>query len=365
MGYTSMATGDFLMHRPVVRPEAPNLETIFEAFRRADHTFANLEGSLTHSRARIDKLLVCWADPDLAGELKKTGIDVVTIANNHGHDFGMEGLLDTIDRVEAAEVRIVGGGGNIDEAMRPAILNAAGRRVGFIGVACTLPNGCSADVGRAGLAGIRVISRFVVDPIIIDEQPGMAPFVETLVLPGDLERVVNYVRRAKAQVDLLILGIHWGVAHGWVAPNQDELATYQQPLGRALVDAGADAIIGHHSHCLHGIEVYNGHPIFYSLGNTLFHHRPQERARSYPAYLPGISALEVERYGGVARIVWSDGEVRPSRTELWPLILDNDQREPTLATGDHAENALNRVEALSRKFGTKFEREGYILSVVA
>lgn len=365
MTYTLMATGDFLMHRPIVRPDAPNLDLLFESFRRADHTFANLEGVLTHSEGKVDKLLVSWADPELAPELKRAGIDVVSIANNHGYDFGTRGLDDTLAAVRGAGVEIVGGGSDLEGAMRPAILAAGGRRIGFMGLASTLPNSCSADHARAGLAGVRVISRFVIDPVIIDEQPGMAPFVETTILPGDLERVIGYVERARLEVDLLVIAIHWGVAYGWVAPFQGELATYQQPLGHALVDAGADAVVGHHSHCLHGVEVYKDRPIFYSLGNTLFHHRPQERARSYPPYLPGSLGPEIERYGGVARIVWPDVGAQPTRIEFWPLLLDDDQREPTRATGAHADAAIGRVQALSSKFGTRFQREGDIVRVLA
>jgi poly-gamma-glutamate synthesis protein (capsule biosynthesis protein) len=166
----------------------------------------------------------------------------------------------------------------------------------------------------------------------------------------------------RATVDLLVVGIHWGIAYGWVAPFQDELATYQQPLGHALIDAGADAIIGHHSHCLHGVEVYKGRPIYYSLGNTLFHPRPQERARRYPAYLPGSLGPEIERYGGVARLVWEDGRPEPCRVELWPLVLDAD-REPTLATGADADAAIGRVTVLSSKFGTGFKREGDLCAI--
>jgi len=359
-----MATGDFFMYRPIAGLGAPNLEALFGAFRAADHTFANLEGVLTHGRARADKLLVCRSDPELAPELKRAGIDVVTIANNHGMDFGMEGLLDTIEAVQATGVPVVGGGRDIDEAMRAAALEAGGRKIGFMGLASTLPNGSGADVARGGVAPVRVVSRFVIDSIIIDEQPGMAPFVETVVLTGELERVTEYVQRAKAEVDLLVIGIHWGVAYGWVAPFQDELATYQQPLGHALIDAGADAIIGCHSHCLHGVEIYDGRPIFYSLGNTLFHLHPQKRARSYPPYLPGSLGPEIEKYGGVVRIVWPNGVDRPTETEFWPLILDAD-REPTLAANADADAAIGRVEALSEKFGTRFERTRDILRVLA
>jgi poly-gamma-glutamate capsule biosynthesis protein CapA/YwtB (metallophosphatase superfamily) len=359
--YRLMATGDFFLNRTIVRQGAPNLDELWRAFHGADHVFANLEGVLTNSKARADKLLVSRAEPELAVELRNCGLDVVNIANNHGADFGLQGLTDTIGAVRGAGVEVVGGGSNLEQAFRPAVLEAAGRRVAFLGFGSALSAGSSADVDRWGLAGIRIISRYVVDTMTIEEQPGMAPFVETIVLPGDLERAVDHIRKVKSRVDLLVVGIHWGVACGWVAPFQDELATYQQPVGRALIEAGADAVIGHHSHCLHGVEVYSGRPIFYSLGNTLFHFGPQERARRYPAYLPGAARPEVDRYGGVVQIVWDEG-VEPTSAELWPLVLNQDN-EPALASGEHADNAIKRVTELSVKFGTRFERDADILKV--
>jgi poly-gamma-glutamate synthesis protein (capsule biosynthesis protein) len=357
-----MATGDFFMRRPIVREGAANLDTLFQAFHSSDHVLANLEGVLTNSKARSDKLLVSWGDPALAPELKRCGIDVVTIANNHGADFGLMGLTDTIEAVRGAGVEIIGGGRNQEEAMRPAVLEGGGRKVGFLAFASALSAGGSAEGDRWGLSGIRIVSRYVVDTMTIEEQPGMAPFVETEPLLGDYERALDHVRKLREEVDLLVVGIHWGVAYGWVAPFQDELATYQVPLGHALVDAGADVVVGHHSHCLHGIEVYQGRPIYYSLGNTLFHLLPQERARRYPAYLPGSVGPEIERYGGVAKVVWEGSSREPAGIELWPLDLDKD-REPTLASGEHADRAIARVQALSAKFGTYFNREGDILTI--
>jgi poly-gamma-glutamate capsule biosynthesis protein CapA/YwtB (metallophosphatase superfamily) len=362
MTYTLIATGDFFIHRAVVRPEAPNLDQLWEMFHAADHVIANLEGVFTRSQARADKLLVSFADPELAPELKRCGIDLVSIANNHGADFGLQGLTDTIEAVRSAGIAIIGGGRNEEEATRPAVLEAAGRRIGFLAFGSALSAGASAEGDRWGLSAIRIVSRYVIDTMTIEEQPGMAPFVETVPLPGDQERALEHVRRLRAEVDTLVVSIHWGVAYGWVAPFQDELAAYQVPQGLALVDSGADFFVGHHSHCLHGVEVYAGRPIFYSLGNTLFHVRPQERARRYPAYAPGSFGPEVERFGGVARVVWEDASGEPKRAEVWPLDLDQD-REPRLASGAHADTAIRRVEALSQKFGTYLERDGDVLVV--
>jgi poly-gamma-glutamate synthesis protein (capsule biosynthesis protein) len=132
-------------------------------------------------------------------------------------------------------------------------------------------------------------------------------------------RACEAVADTKRRADLVIVAIHWGVSFGWLPLNQSELCTYEQPLGRALIDAGADAVIGHHPHVLHGIETYCKRPIFYSVGNFLFHRHSSSRGRgSYPPY--------------------------------------DERGEPEPPTREQAEFALAMVERLSAKFGTPLRR---------
>src|SRR5699024_8134687 len=111
----------------------------------------------------------------------------------------------------------------------------------------------------------------------------------------------------------VIVAIHWGVPTYWLSPYQGLLAEYQQPLGHAMLDAGADVIFGHHSHSVHPIEVYNGKPIFYSSGDFLF-----ENARGF---------MEPEAF-----IVLVDLNQQPVY-QLVPLWID-ERGLPVLATGD-------------------------------
>ena len=138
--------------------------------------------------------------------------------------------------------------------------------------------------------------------------------------------------------DLVIVAIHWGVPSWWLSPYQGLLATYQQPLGHALIDAGAGIIFGHHSHSLHGIEVYNGAPIFYSAGNFIF-----ERPRGF---------MEPESL--IAK--FGIGADNALDLEIVPLMVD-ERGLPELATGATATAVLDKLAALSEPFGTRFERE--------
>ena len=117
---------------------------------------------------------------------------------------------------------------------------------------------------------MRVFTEYVVDTVTIDESPGMAPFVETETYKPDEEVLLNTICDAKKEADIVQVAIHWGVPYGWIQNTQNEIATYQQPLAYAMIDAGASAIFGHHLHVVQGVGMSKVVPIFYSLGNFIF-----------------------------------------------------------------------------------------------
>lgn len=358
MSYTLLAAGDVMLQEPIVHDRHPGMSDLWKRFAAASHVFINLEQALTERGEPADKLARQVGSPMLAGELRKANVSVVTIANNHAMDYGTTGLRDTLAALADAGIHAVGGGQDLAASLAPACLEKDGLRVAFLGLATTLANSVGAGERRPGLAPIRIFTRFVADPVLLMETPGISPYVETVPMPGDTERAQEAVSRAKAEADLVIVGIHWGVPIGWVAPNQDELATYQVPLGHSLIDAGADAVVGHHPHVLHGIEVYRGRPIYYSLGNFLFHSMRSTapyRERVYPPYYWGTLRTHLNSIGGLARLSWEDGGQAP-RVEMLPIWMDED-KEPSLADDERSRQALDWVAKLSEKFGTRLSLE--------
>jgi poly-gamma-glutamate synthesis protein (capsule biosynthesis protein) len=160
------------------------------------------------------------------------------------------------------------------------------------------------------------------------EQPGTMPRVHSWTDPDDRARACDAIATLRKEVDFVAVAIHWGVPSYWLSPYQGLLTEYQQVLGHAFVNAGADAVIGHHSHELHPIEVYCGKPIFYSLGNFLF-----EGARAFMAPESIIARFDFD-----------------SGWELIPLLLDRDGF-PALAEGDQGERVIALVAELSQVFG--------------
>jgi len=140
---------------------------------------------------------------------------------------------------------------------------------------------------------------------------------------------------------------------------QDVLATYQRPLARALVEAGADVIVGHHAHTLHGIEVIAGRPVFYSLGNFLFHvlrvdTQPALR-RTDPLYNWRSLRSKTNLDSAVVLVSFEGG--RPSAVELVPVLI-NGAGDPELAEGSDAARILATLGDLSAPLGTRLAIDG-------
>lgn len=318
----------------------------------ADIAFVNLEAPLTRRGVRAEKQNTLRADPGQVDDLVAAGVEVVSLANNHMLDYGIDGLLDTLAVLERAGVRQVGGGKTLEAARQAVVLEGPGGRIGFLAFASTLPQGFAAAAERPGIAPIHVTAAFVVENPLAQEQPGTPPPVVTFPLAQDVDATCEAVRRLKAQADLVVVSAHWGVA------GQDAIMDYQRQVGRALIDAGCDLILGHHPHRLHGVEFYRGAPIFYSLGNFVFEPLPPAGNSPHLSFRGRMTAANV--YGAMRREgVLVNAEVRGSRIErlsLAPVLLDG-EGYPT-PRGDQAEQFASLLANLSGGMGTAFRAEG-------
>lgn len=263
------AVGDVTLH------EAPGREVFRTPWDAADLRIANLEAPLTDGGIPASKLIRLKSPPAAAGWLRDLGCDAVSLANNHVMDWGEPGLRSTIRALDDAGIRHAGAGLDLVEAARPVMLEARGHRVAFLSWASTVPVGFDARADRPGLAGVRVRTSFDADALLIDEQPGTAPWTGTEARVEDVALLTDAISRARDDADAVVLALHWGVPPQWHAPFQGPLADYQAPLARAAVEAGVDLILGHHAHTVFGLEaIASGGRrglVCYSLGNYLFH----------------------------------------------------------------------------------------------
>jgi poly-gamma-glutamate synthesis protein (capsule biosynthesis protein) len=247
-----------------IGPSRKDVDSIFAevspVFHEAEIVFAQLETNLTDRGVRLPQ--AAYADrisPDAAAAFRRSGFNVISCASNHCMDWGPDGLFDTLSALGNAGISVVGAGANIQEARRPVILNRDGTRIAFLAYNSILPAGYWADEKRPGCVPLRAHTVF---EQIETDQPGTPALIETFAFRGDLEAMKADIAKARANADVVIVSMHFGIHFVPV-----KLADYQIELAHAAIDAGADMIIGHHPHILKGVEVYRGRPILYSLGN--------------------------------------------------------------------------------------------------
>lgn len=211
------------------------IEKIFSQWGRIgnyDAMMVNLENAVTRSVDSVEKEFVFRMRPEYLSLLGKAKITLVNCANNHAADFGTEGILETIHFLDSARIRHVGVGRNFAEARKPVILTINGIRIGFLGY-----GGVSAFLASR-------------------TEPGTTPRSRRIILSD--------IARLKPRVDFVVVNLHWGEELA-AEPDSAQIA-----LAHAIIDAGADLIIGHHPHVLQGIEYYRCKMIAYSLGNFIF-----------------------------------------------------------------------------------------------
>jgi len=331
--------------RPVTRCVQQRLQqgdadfaAMVKEIQSSDFVIANLETPLSTRGSPVPKFRNLRSDPEVIQDVTALGVHAVTLANNHMMDYGPEALGDTLATCDGAGLSRCGAGLDLEEAFRPLSFDVRGCRVGLLNLASTVPMGFDAGAGKPGLAPLRVDFALEIDANFMVENPGAMPMVRSWVKPEELEALGGRIRRLKAEADVAIVSIHWGVPDFWMSPAQGLLAQYQTPLAHAMIEAGADVVYGHHSHTLHPIELYRGKPIFYSPGNFFFEF---DRPRPY-----------MERKSFIVKVaVGGDLAI-----ELVPLVHD-DRGVPTRAFGPEAKAVLDRLVGLSASFGTKLSVE--------
>jgi poly-gamma-glutamate capsule biosynthesis protein CapA/YwtB (metallophosphatase superfamily) len=211
-------------------PEYP-FKRLRTFFQNADLVMVNCETAITRRGNRVAKQFNFRMDPEMASAFSRAGISLVTIANNHVFDYGVEGLSDTLHTLDALHIGHVGAGMTLEEARKPVVRNIKGKKIVFLAY------------GNYAAATART--------------PGTAY--------RNPDYVVEDVKSAKKNgADIVVINFHWGT----------ELARQPNSGDRALayraVEAGADIIVGHHPHVLQPMEIYHGKVIAWSLGNFIF-----------------------------------------------------------------------------------------------
>jgi len=213
---------------------------LLDYMRGADIFMANNEFCYSDRGAPIEgKQYAFRSKPSNVKILDDMGVDIVSLANNHAYDWGPDALSDSVDVLNGARVPFVGAGKDIYEAMRPAYFKLNGITVSYVS-ATQIERFSNPDTKEA-----------------TEDSPGV---LRTL----DPAKACQAISEAKANSDFCIMYVHWG------SENTDLVEASQRDLAQKYVEAGADLIIGDHSHCLQGIDYIDDVPVFYSMSNYWF-----------------------------------------------------------------------------------------------
>ena len=213
---------------------------LLDEMTSADIFMLNNEFTYTlRGEPTFEKQYTFRADPETSEYLLDMGVDIVSLANNHAYDYGELSLLDSMDTLASMQMPYVGAGRNIEEASRPFYFETDGMKIG-------------------------ILSSTQIERLDNPDTKGATENSAGVFRSWDGTLLYEKVKEVKEQCDFLVVYVHWGTE------NTTELDWAQKEQARKLVESGADLVIGNHAHCLQGIEVIDGVPVFYSLGNFLF-----------------------------------------------------------------------------------------------
>ncbi len=293
---------DFTSKQEEARYPFQKIKPVLE---NADITFVNLETPLSDTAKQKGAFVAPTA---FAAGLKWAGIDIVSTANNHALDAGVEGLKDTLKSLAKVSLPAVGSGENLASARLPFISEKKGVRLGFLAYTMSENSGDSsyAKPNRAG------------------------------VMPTDLSLIREDIQKLRQQVDYVILSFHWGLN------DSEKPPFWVRQLARKSIDAGADIILGHHPHFPQGIEIYKDKPIIYCLGNFIFGH-------NHPFWTDNF----------LAKFILTPNQIKS--IEILPIAGENqDLAQPFLLTGARSTGLLKDIQNKSLDLKTKIEIVGDI-----
>lgn len=213
-------------------------EALVDYLNECDVFLLNNEFAISEGGEPLaDKSWTFRSDPKNIKALKKMGVDLVSLANNHVYDYGEEAFFDTMKHLKDADLPYVGAGYNVNEAAQGHYFIVNGIKIGIVAASRAEKYYMTptANFDRAGVLGTY-----------------------------DSRYFLSAIRNAKERCDIVIAYVHWGTEYS------TELEEEQITMSREYIDAGADAVIGGHPHCLQGMEFYNDVPIVYSVGNFWF-----------------------------------------------------------------------------------------------
>ncbi|RWD40475.1 MAG: CapA family protein [Mesorhizobium sp.] len=397
--FTLAVTGQSLIHHDIRANSSREFQDVNVLLREADLAFTNFEGTIagSHRGWPLKGSAFGSSQPYVLDALQEIGFQALSLSNNHSFDLGPSGVLSTLEEVEKRGFLHGGIGRNMAEASTPSSATFSERSVSIIAMdGGPGPNFMYAEDGgddrpeRPGINPLRLSRilevddetfeqlRAIRDKIgysavdwIIDYQPDDKPSIDedrelalgraiysrsqtcgrsVRIDEADLTRNLQSIAVAAQSGRLVIAYLHhhhW--ASDWLQPPD-----WIGDIARKCIDAGAAIFVSHGAPVLQPVEIYQGRPIFYSLGNFIFHTVADSPLWQQP-----------EVWESVVGVCSFDEGNHLTGLRLYPVLIggeeglrdDRIERRlvPHLATGSTAERILRRVADRSQKFGSHIE----------
>lgn len=392
-------TGQSLIKRETRQVDAPGFRDLCTLLQGTDLAFTNFEGTIfgSHGGWPLKGSYFGSSTPEVLDALGEIGFRALSLSNNHAFDLGPSGVLSTLEEVERRGFLHAGLGRNRAEASRPG-----SGRIGHRSVAVVAMDGgpgpdfmYAADggkdrperpgVNRLGLSQILEVKSeafgqlqtlrdnvgYTTVDLINDSQPDDAPVVDPDTEIGiggaifrrsgrfgrtvridhqDLARNLGAISSAASSGSLVIAYLHH---HHW-ASDWLEVPDWVGAFARQCIDAGASIFVSHGAPVLQPIELYRGRPIFYSLGNFIFHTRSD------------ISTWKrTEVWESVVGLCSFGPDNNLTGLELHPVLIGGEDAlndpavenrlVPHRATGTSANKILSRLAEQSEKLGSQID----------
>ncbi len=349
------ALGDMIWTRELTHFDEPEFRNLYRLLQDAEITYGNLEMSL-NERPDLQRGLYNYGkDREFAWEIAKLGVNLVSLANNHAFDFGMDGFRDTLRILDRSGISYAGGALTLPDARQSSLQQFGTTRFSLLSY--------YSSAGATSTATGPTIATINAPRVLIENERGVAEAVSA-PMERDVTLMENAIRNAKARADIVIVHyhLHW-VSHSRAYPIPDTVPPHQHPVMYRAIDAGADIIVGNGPHVLRGIEIYKGKPIFYSLGNFIYQYKTAD--------IPPIiwtrdqqQDIQEEFQTIVPRLTVRDKKI--SRIELIPCELEMSGPRtgcPKLASDKRGNEIFDLLQRLSRPYGTRINKGNWYATI--
>ncbi|NTJ11764.1 CapA family protein [Rhizobium lusitanum] len=402
--FTLAVTGQSLIKFDIRANRTPAFQEVQALIHRADLAFTNFEGTIlgSHGGWPLKGSFFGCSDPVVLDALKAAGFGALSLSNNHAFDLGPSGVLSTLEEVGKRGFLHAGLGRNQFEAAQAGTGTIGGRRVAIVamdgGPGPDFMYAANADIGRPERPGVNRLRLSQVikvdeaafgqlrsiresvgytaidltndsqpdDPSHVDqhEEIGIARAIfkrsdsfgrSVKVDENDMRRNLEAIASAASDGCLVIAYLHH---HHW-ASDWYEVPEWVSGVARQCIDAGAAMFVSHGAPVLQPVEIYRRRPIFYSLGNFIFHVRSEKSTWRAPEVWESVVGLC--SYG-------QDNDLIDIR--FYPIVIGGEEGlkdhllesrlVPHLATGEIADRILGRFKEQSANLGAHIEREGGI-----